>query len=386
MGLIDNTKTSVALPIVAYFATSLFYRGGLTLRQGVAGGLGFALMAALVSPMIHAYRTLGIRDMPWQERVTFTVRAMQDASKNGGLQRYEELAVLQLRSGYYNYFGEGKGQMLLGRYASIEQIDPVIATTARQGMLGGTVIWPSFTRLLPSFVYPDKPHYVESYRLLVQLGLIRPEGGKYPTVPLVAQSYAGYGPAGLLLIPFLTFLGFLLALKKLGWKLYRNVFAIFFFCMFTVVYANQGDLGQYAGSVLRNFPIVAAILWLLVCVYRLRVRYSVFYPRLTSRALSPRPPCPRGGAPSGAAVEPARAYHRASNRGPPHAHSNQGSAECRRLLGDDDRATAHPRHRCGGTARAAPVHPGVDAPVQSRPRDLQPSRPTDPRRREPRLL
>ena len=162
--------------------------------------------------------------------------------------------------------------MLLGRYASVQQIDPVIASVNRHGTLGGSVIWPSFARALPSFIYPDKPRYIESYRLLVHLGLINPEGGKYPTVPLVAQSYAGFGVVGLLLIPFLTFLGYLLALKKLGWKLYRNVFTTFFFCVFTVVYANQGDFGQYAGSVLRGFPLLAAVLWLLMRIAHVRIR------------------------------------------------------------------------------------------------------------------
>jgi len=55
--------------------------------------------------------------------------------------------------------------------------------------------------------------------------------------------------------------------KKLGWTLYRNVFAIFFFCVFVVVYANQGELGQYADAVLRGFPLLAATLWLVCRLY-----------------------------------------------------------------------------------------------------------------------
>src|SRR2546422_1351678 len=187
MGLIDNSKTEVALPIVAYFATSLFYRGGVTLRQATAGAVGVALMAGLIGPMIHAYRGLGIQGMPWQQRVELIERGAEEALAHGGLKGYEQLASSQFVAGYYDYFGEGRGQMLLGRYASVQQIDPVIASVSRHGTLGGSVIWPSFARALPSFIYPDKPRYIESYRLLVHLGLINPEGGKYPTVPLVAQ-------------------------------------------------------------------------------------------------------------------------------------------------------------------------------------------------------
>ena len=129
------------------------------------------------------------------------------------------------------------------------------------------MIWPAFQRLVPTFLYPAKPRNVEAFVLLVQLGISDPEGNKYPTVPLLAQSYAGYGTVGLVVIPFFTFLAFLLAVKKLGWTLYRNVFAIFFFCVFVVVYANQGELGQYADAVLRGFPLLAATLWLLCRFY-----------------------------------------------------------------------------------------------------------------------
>jgi hypothetical protein len=237
--------------------------------------LALATMVGLIGPMIHAFRVLGIQNMPWQQRVTLIERGANDALVNGRLEGYKQLESQAFLSDYYSYFGPGTGQMLLGRYASVQQIDPVIATVNRNGTLGGTVIWPSFARLLPSLVYPDKPRQMESYRLLVQLGLIDPEGGKYPTVPLVAQSYAGYGPIGLVLITLLTFLAFLLVLKKLGWRLHRNVFAIFFSCVFLVVYSNQGDVGQYAEAVFRTFPLLAGVLWLISRLHRLRTRRTV---------------------------------------------------------------------------------------------------------------
>jgi len=272
MGLIDNSKTEVALPIMAYLATSVFYRRGLTRGQSVAGALGIVLMAAVIGPMIHAYRALGIHDMPWRERAALMERGVTDALVHGDVKFYRqvvsEVASLDFGSGYYDYFGKGSGQMLLGRYASIQQIDPEIATVNRRGFRGVSVIWPAFPRLLPTFVYPNKPRDMESLVLLVQLGIMDPEGNKYPTVPLLAQSYAGYGITGVLVIPFLVFVGFLLALKKLGWNLHRNVFAIFFLCVFLVVYANQGDLGQYAEAVLRSFPLLAATLWLVSRRYR----------------------------------------------------------------------------------------------------------------------
>jgi hypothetical protein len=275
MGLIDNAKTAVALPVVSYFATSLFYRRRFTRWQIGSGAAGLLIMAAIIGPMIHAYRALGIQKVSWQERVKLLERGLSNVSVNGLFERYQQLASHQFASGFANYFGDDKGQMLLGRYASIQQIDPVIAGVTQQGTIGGEVVWPSFLRLVPSFIYPDKPRSMEGYKIMVTLGLIDPEGGKYPSVPLLAQSYAGYGAPGVLIIPFFTFLVFLLALKKLGWNLYRNVFAIFFFCMFIVVYANQGDVGQYTGAVLRDFPLLATILWLLVRIQSVSIRQLV---------------------------------------------------------------------------------------------------------------
>jgi hypothetical protein len=267
MGLIDNSKTEVALPIVAYFATSLFYRGGATGRQVASGTLGLVALAAIVGPMIHTFRVFGIQEMPWRQRVTFMQRGIEELLVSRDLTRYQKLASGDVQ-GYYNYFGGGSGQMLLGRYATIQRVDPVIATASRQGALGGDVVWSAFPRLLPRFVYPDKPRDIEGYHILVELGIIDPEGGKYPTVPLVAQVYAAYGASGLIVIPFVTFLGFLLALKKLGWQLYRNVFAIFFFCVFIVVYTNQADMATYAETALRTFPLLGSLLWILIHVHR----------------------------------------------------------------------------------------------------------------------
>ena len=279
MGLMDNQKTEVALPVLAYFATCLFYRGGITRAQVVGGATGLLIMAAIIAPMIHTFRALGIQDMPWRERVTFMQRGLQELLATKDLTRYQKLAAGEFQ-GFSNYFGGGSGQVLLGRYSSIQQIDPIIATASQRGALGGDVVWAAFPRLLPTFVYPDKPREIEAYRILVQLGIIDPEGGKYPTVPLLAQVYAAYGMRGLVVIPFLTFLGFLLVLKKLGWRLYRNVFAIFFFCVFVVVYTNQADMIEYAETALRTFPLLASLLWLLAHIHRLPVMPRAASPTL----------------------------------------------------------------------------------------------------------
>jgi hypothetical protein len=265
LGVLSNTKAQAAYPVISYFATMLFYRRGLPVRQIVAFAIGAGIFLMVFVPMIQAWRYMGQQQMDVRQRITLIAEGAAAVIQGGQLDHYDELGEIEFRGGsYYNYFGgNGRGQQVLGRYASVQQIDPVIAEVNRQGPIGGSVIWPALTRLLPKIVYSDKPKYTEAYHIVADLGLINPAGGKFPTVPLAGQAYAGYGVMGVLLIPFFTFFVFLATLKKLGWNLHRNVYAIFFYMQFLIVYAGQGTLNQYAGFVLRSAPLFFALFWLL---------------------------------------------------------------------------------------------------------------------------
>ena len=274
LGLLANSKTGAALPVLSHFVTVLFFRRGLPLRSITILAAGALLFGAVVAPTVHALRAMGQQELSINERIDFVVSNFTAVFENPEqFDRLERLAAGQFENGYYNYFGgNGAGQMLLGRYASVQQIDPVIAEVNRSRPWGGEAVWPAFARLAPSFIYPNKPKYTEAYTTLVHFGLVDPEGGKFPTLPLAGQAYAAYGVWGLLTIPFLTFLGLLLVMKKLGWQLYRNIYAIFFLCDFVVVYVSQGDFGQYAGASLRGFPLFAALFWAIGKSYPIRLR------------------------------------------------------------------------------------------------------------------
>ncbi len=264
LGLLTNSKTYAAYPVVSYFATILFFRRGLPTRHLVVLVAGVAVFVTVVTPLIQAWRHLGIQRMPTAERVTLMQRNLADLMNGAGFQRYETLARLDFRGGYYNYFGGvGRGQMLLGRYASVQQIDPVIAQTRIQGPMGSAAIWPAFFRQVPSMFYPNKPNFSDAYSILVHFGLVDPAGGKYPTLPLAGQAFAAYGFLGVAVIPFFAFLAVFIALKKFAWQLYQNVFGVFVLCEFVIVYASQGDMAQYVGLVIRALPVFFLTFWLL---------------------------------------------------------------------------------------------------------------------------
>jgi len=264
LGLLSSSKTLAAYPVVSYFATLLFYHRGISLRHVTLLVVALVFFVIVLVPMVQTWRYLGQERMTVPERIELIRNGSEAVLTGRKFKYYKQLAVIPFRGGYYNYFGgNGRGQALLGRYASVQQIDPVIFQVNRQGAIGGSVVWPAFTRILPRELYLNKSKYIEGYHILVKLDLINPVGGKYPDVPIAAQVYAGYGMMGVLLIPFITFTGFILALKKVGWNLYRNVYAIFVFCDFIIVYSNDADLNAYWGFVLRSLPLFILIFWVL---------------------------------------------------------------------------------------------------------------------------
>lgn len=274
LGLLSDTKTNAAYPVVSYFATILFYRRGLARRQVVLLLVTSVCFVTIVAPLVHIWRGQGVRQLRLSARAQLVAHSLADVARGGRqLTIYQAMLASKFDGGYYNYFGgNGRGQMLLGRYASVQQIDPVVAQVNVQGTMGIAAVAPALARQLPSFMYPNKPQVSEAYVILVHYGLVDPAGGKYPTLPLAGQAYAGFGFPGAIAMSFVVFLCVFLALKKFGWDLYRNVFAIFIFSEFIVVYASQGDLVQYAGLVLRVLPEFLLVFWLLQAFSRLRMR------------------------------------------------------------------------------------------------------------------
>ena len=279
MGFLDNQKTAAALPVAGHFLTVLFFRRSLPWRSVALLAAGAIVFVTLLTPVVHAFRAMGQQQLDLRQRVEFVVQHLKQLAEDPRkLREFEELAAQRFALGYYDYFGgDGKGQMLLGRFVSVQQIDPVIAAVQRSHPQGGDAVWPAFSRLAPSFLMPGKPEFTEAYHTLVHYRLINPQGGKFPTLPLAGQTYAAYGWAGVSLISFLTFLGFFLAIRKLTGNLYKNIYAIFFLCSFVLVYVSQGDFGQYAGAVLRNFPMFAVIFWFIQLSHRLRISKQPFF-------------------------------------------------------------------------------------------------------------
>lgn len=287
MGLIENHKLVAALPVVTYFVTVFFFRKGLPARHVwvlVAGAFLFIFFAV---PMIQTLRIRGIQGKSFQQRIeivgTTTMNLVErplQTRRNlhkAMLSKFHNIAQDRENRDSYSYYGQsGSNQALLERFSSVQRVDAAIIQSDEQGSLGGDFIWTAFPRLLPSSVFSAGPKYSEPYRIYVYYGLQGWWGSKHPVLPLTGQVYATYGFSGLLIIPFFTFVAFFIALKKLGWNLYRNVYAIFFFCYFAITKTNQADFMHFIAAVLRNFPLLAAALLSISLLYWFSRRLRAF--------------------------------------------------------------------------------------------------------------
>ena len=160
-GLIENQKTLAALPVLSYVAACCFYRRGIPLKVIASLLIGGVIFVVLLAPMVNALRAMGQKELSPKQQIAYVfnnlVGAATDASRRS---QFGAIASDRLASDSRNYFGEpGSGQLLVGRYSSIQQIDPVVAAVDHVGVRGGEALWPAFVRLVPSLIYPDKPLY-----------------------------------------------------------------------------------------------------------------------------------------------------------------------------------------------------------------------------------
>ena len=186
MGLIDNGKSGVALPVLCYFVTSLFFNGGLSRRQIILFVTCFVLFVSVLAPMVQFSRSLGAQDASLGERFALIEDGIGSVFQADQREFAEQQIYLTFSSGstnYYNYFGGYRGQTLLGRYAVLQMVDPVVAAIDWQGPVGGWAIWGSLTRLIPRIFYPDKPSGAQAYDILLRSGWFNRAPVCFPRCP-----------------------------------------------------------------------------------------------------------------------------------------------------------------------------------------------------------
>lgn len=261
MGVIDNDKIVIALTIFAYVLTLVYFRGRIRLREA-AGALVVVLAFVFVlAPMIQLFRRSGIRRMGLSERVRFVRENWRRISYGDSLLSFFRREGGDPLPRPWDYYGGDV--FMLDRMVTVQRSDPVFQAMQTHRSMGVSVLGPGFERLLPGFVHPGKPVVATADVICWELDLRAAYVVAFPVVPLVAHSYVAYKLWGVVLIPFLVFAVFFVLMKKLGWLLKGNVFAVWFF-MFPFIGAAEWSFDQFLSFMFRHLPVLAVLVYLLL--------------------------------------------------------------------------------------------------------------------------
>jgi hypothetical protein len=272
LGFLSDTRGYIALPFVYYFATIAFYRKKINIKYLVPILLFGTFFVSFIAPLINVLRSFGQEEASFTQRISLVLGTVENILSGGYVRQVLGKVDTLYGENYYNYFGpNGFGQIVAGRLASIQQIDPIIDGANRHGFFDYPIISNALKLIAPSFLVDKTGINGSPFDITVYYGL-QPvwSGNKSPTVPLLGQMYCIYGPIKGILSTFLVFFFTLLGLKKVGWNLDRNVFAIFFFCQFVFPFASQGVFEQYMDFLFRYLPEFVVIFYVLQRLPRLR--------------------------------------------------------------------------------------------------------------------
>jgi hypothetical protein len=268
LGFLANSKTYTFLPVVAYISAIFFFEGKISITRIVIFAAAGGFFLIFVSPLIQAFRFLGQMRVNFFERIHLIGSALTSPNYSTLLSRLRANASSLYGEGYYDYFRDHANWVVVAsRYASVQQIDPVIARVQLWGFQQVPVITGALAGIVPHIIYRAKLPFSTAYYILLQLGFVSINSGKSPTLPIAGELYATNGLIEVFFGTLTVFLIFFLVLKKLAWDLRRNVFAIFFFVDFTFVYASQGAAEQYVNAALREFPTYAVIILLMRYIF-----------------------------------------------------------------------------------------------------------------------
>jgi hypothetical protein len=254
LGLLDNSKAYMGLPIASYYLTLVCFRQRIPLALPLFSLLVGFLFIEVIAPLIQVLRFLGIQHGGVRTALQIIGQTISYMA-NGHFSEIAAQAAGLNGAGYYDYFGsKAPWSIIADRYASIQQIDPVVARVLAAGHVDFPLITNALQSAIPNITGITKLPFSPSYYLLLALGFVSNLSGKFPTLPMLGQLDAVYGQIQTFILAFLIFFAYLLTLKKIGWMLKRNVFAIIFFAHFIAVYGSQGEVAQYVNETIRGMP------------------------------------------------------------------------------------------------------------------------------------
>ena len=154
---------------------------------------------------------------------------------------------------FLNYYDRPAN--ILERASLVEHVDVIIdgIDRVRRHYLGLDSIKIGLSWVLPRFLNPQKSvGWSIGDWLYSEVGIPTVMGG-YATVPLIAEGYASFCWLGAFLFPVFFATPIFLILKKIGWSLKGNIWAIYILLRFHNSFV-EGDSGAYLITLFRFLP------------------------------------------------------------------------------------------------------------------------------------
>ena len=270
IGIIESRKIELAYTFLSYYLTCFYFRRAISKTQIATLALFIAFAFFIFGPVVHTFRS-ELWFLSFPQKVDFLRDNWRSVLSRQQLESLLAKVLSHRKSGYdFEYFG--RNMFFIDRFATIQHIDLIIDTVEQQETLGGGTLLRGYTRVLPRFLYSKKSTISQADEVTWELGLRKFGVIGFPTVPLLGHAFAALGWFGVLVIPFYMFIILFLILKKIGWHLYQNIYAVFFLVPL-LVNVHQWTHTQYVYRLLREFPLLIILLLLISGAYK--VFYNV---------------------------------------------------------------------------------------------------------------
>ncbi len=270
MFFLDNKNIMILLIILSYVLTCIYFNYKWKLRH--IGILIFLLVmtGVFIMPVAQLYRNMGIRTLSFSSKVSLVYDVISKTSVSDLISHADNSTTSAYASGYYDYYGNNRFQQVIGRFSSIQQVDPILASDKLLSNNAWSMLYHNLMILIPRVLYEGnkaKDDDSPEYKIVTNLGLASSSTGQYPTIPLLSEAYIYFGLIGLLIIPFVFYLSLFSIQRLIAWDLEMNVFSIFFLII-SLNYIYTGNVGQVIGYILRTIPTFIALFWIINLIYK----------------------------------------------------------------------------------------------------------------------
>ena len=262
MAFVNSRKIGLGFTMLSYLLPCIFFRGRVTKNQIVSLVATLCFAFFVFTPIAHTYRTK-LWFLPFPQRIEFMVNNYSEIfSIRNIIESYNNISEQSLHR--YNYFD--RYSSFFDRFATVQINDDLISSTDNQGLFDSAFYLKDYTLLLPGFIYPNKDTIAIGDRLRWLYGLKKYGLIGFSTAPLISNGYAVGKHAVVFLLCFYIFVILFLVLKKVGWNLYENVFAIFF--LFPLIIGiHQFSHDQFITKLFREIPVGILCFWFFHIAY-----------------------------------------------------------------------------------------------------------------------